>query len=296
MREIPREKSFIPKVDYPADNLPTPDRIVLGEKLFFDPLLSVDGTISCASCHRPPFAFADNVSKSQGIVDVTMRNSPTLINIANRSSYFMDGGAHTLEMAVISPIEDHSEMGLNVLEAVERLNNSDYYTRMSQLAYRVNPSPFVVSRALAAYIRNLTHYSSRYDEYLAGNIKALSPEEIAGEKLFFGKKASCASCHEGVNFTDNLFHNVGLYNNYTDKGRGRVTLNPQDEGKFRTPTLRNLAKTAPYMHDGSIKNLQEVIEHYNEGAIQHPNRDIRIQKLQLTETEKAALQAFLLTL
>jgi cytochrome c peroxidase len=287
--------STIPSVIYPNDNLPTPARIELGEKLFFDPILSQSGTISCGSCHKLVFAFADNVSKSMGENGLSLRNSPGLFNISSRSSYFMDGGALTLELAVISPIEDHTEMALNVLNASERLRQSEYYSKLSKLAYRRLPDPYVISRALSVYIRNITSYSSRYDRYLAGNKHVLSKSEIDGMKLFFSEKTMCSSCHSGQNFTDNQFYNVGLYTDYPDLGKSRVTMMPEDIGKFRTPSLRNLSKTKPYMHDGSM-NLNQVLEHYNKGGFSHRNKDARIKPLNLSEEELNNLAAYLLSL
>ncbi|MFN3917916.1 MAG: cytochrome-c peroxidase [Flavobacteriales bacterium] len=285
----------IPSVIYPNDNLPTPARIELGKKLFFDPILSQSGTISCGSCHKPAFAFADNVSKSMGENGLSLRNSPGLFNISSRSSYFMDGGALTLELAVISPIEDHTEMALNVLNASERLRQSEYYSKLSKQAYRRLPDPYVISRALSAYIRSITSHGSRYDRYLAGNKHALSKSEIDGMKLFFSKKTMCSSCHSGQNFTDDKFYNVGLYTDYFDLGKTRVTMQPEDNGKFRTPSLRKLNKTQPYMHDGSM-SLHQVLQHYNTGGFPHGNKDSRIKPLNLSEEEINNLAAYLLSL
>lgn len=283
-----------PEMPIPADNQLTRTRVALGEKLFHDPILSRDRTISCESCHHQVNAFADPVAISPGIDNrLGFRNSQALINLAWHPTYFRDGGVRTLELQVLAPIMDHNEMDLTVIEAVERLRKIPAYVQMSQVAYGRQPDAFVITRAISAYERTLISGDAPYDRFEQGDSAALSPAARRGKDLFFSARTSCRNCHDGFNFTNFGFENNGLYAAYADSGRTRVTLDPSDRGKFGIPTLRNIAVTYPYMHDGSLETLEEVVEHYNSGGEAHPNKSPLIRPLGLNEGEKADLIAFL---
>lgn len=290
--------SHFPTPNIPADNSLTINRINLGKKLFFDPMLSKDTTVSCASCHFPTQAFSDTLPLSRGIHrNLGKRNAPSLLNVAFVPQLFRDGGVPNLEIQVISPLENPNEMGFKLRDAAERLSENDLYQKMSKSAYQREFSPYVLVRALAAYQRTLIGGNSRYDLFQFQNQKdQLSEGEQRGRQLFFNQKTNCSSCHEGVLFTNFAFENNGLHETYKDVGRAGVTMKQLDKFKFRVPSLRNVELTAPYMHDGSLANLEAVIEHYNQGGKQHLQQNPLIRPLYLTEREKADLVAFLKSL
>ena len=281
--------------DIPADNQLTEKRVELGKLLFFDPNLSVDSTVSCGSCHFQHLAFADDKPLSAGVAGrLGLRNSPPLFNLAWHDKFFKDGGVPTLELQVLAPIEDVNEMDFNVPGVLERLSTNQRYQELAKIAYDRPLDAFVLVRSIAAFQRTLVSGNSRYDQYqYQGNAQALTEQEKRGLDLFNSERTQCSGCHSGFNFTDYEFHNVGLYITYADTGRMRITLDPADHGKFKTPSLRNIALTAPYMHNGSIATLEEVIEHFNSGGVGHRAQDDRIKPLNLTATEKSDLLAFL---
>jgi cytochrome c peroxidase len=262
-------------VPAPADNPIAVERARLGRQLFFDKRLSRDGTVACSSCHDPEHAFADPRPVAIGIQGKRgTRRTPRLANRAYGRSFFWDGRAATLEDQVGGPIENPLEMNLPVDEAAARVGLSEGELR----------------RALATYVRTILSGDSPYDRYLAGDREALSALARDGLRLFRGK-AGCVSCHLGTNLTDERFHNTGL--NSADEGRHAVTRQPADRGAFKTPGLRDVARAAPYMHDGSLATLDDVIEHYDRGGRQRDNLDREIRPLELTPDEKRALKAFL---
>ncbi|MEN8957359.1 MAG: cytochrome c peroxidase [Flavobacteriales bacterium] len=278
----------------PEDNLLTKYRVVLGKKLFFEKALSKNYTLSCASCHHPSRAFSDTVSLSIGTEGRTgIRNSPSLANLAYKNSFFMDGGIPTLELQVNAPLEDHNEMNINILAVTERLEKKEEYITMSKKAYGREIGPFVITRALAAFERTLISGNSDFDKFQAGNIAALSLSQKRGKDLFFSNRTNCSSCHSGFNFTDNSFQSIGLYPNYADSGRMRITLNEADRNKFVVPSLRNVAVTKPYMHDGSLANLEEVIDFFNSGGHLSANKSNLVRPLNLSIQEKRDLINFL---
>jgi cytochrome c peroxidase len=281
----------------PEDNELTIARVALGKRLFYDPNISVDSTISCASCHKQELAFADDQSISPGVQGrLGFRNAPTLANLAYLTYVNKDGGVPKLDLQALVPIEDHAEMAFSsILRLAERLNSDESYRSDFLKAYDEEASPFTITRALGAFQRILISGHSFYDQYLEGQYQ-LSESELAGMSLFFSERTQCSTCHSGFNFTDNSFKNNGLYKTYEDWGRRRVTTLMEDDGKFRVPTLRNINLTAPYMHDGSLPNLEAVIEHYNSGGQTHPNKHQTITPLNLSETEKENLVSFLKTL
>ncbi len=277
----------------PDDNLLTNERIELGKKLFFDPILSRDTTISCATCHLPAQAFADNLPVSIGIHGREgFRNVPSLANVAWHPHFFREGGSPNLEAQALGPIADEIEMDLTVAEAAARLRTDDEYMEMAKKAYDREPNAYVISRSLAAFQRILVSADAPYDQYIRGNQSALTIKQIRGSELFFNE-LQCATCHTGFNFTNYNFENNGLYENYEDEGRARLTMQPDDVGKFKIPSLRNVALTPPYMHDGSLPTLESVIEHYNSGGSTHVNKNSLIQALNLTAQQKSDLISFL---
>jgi cytochrome c peroxidase len=287
-----------PYPNIPSDNQPTQNRIDLGKKIFFDPILSRDSTISCSSCHHTDNKFADSLQFSIGIDgNHTTRNAMTILNTAYQPNMFWDGGNPTLEQQVLAPISNPLEMDFDVNLVVARLNNHPEYPLLFEKAYKLPPSVYTLTRAIACYERTLFTGKSRYDEYLYdNNTQALNASEINGKNIFFGEKGECFHCHNEYNFTDYSFKNNGLYLNYADSGRARITTLQSDVGKFKVPSLRNVELTAPYMHDGSLATLEDVIEHYNSGGKPHPNKSGLIQPLHLTAQEKQDIINFLKTL
>lgn len=286
-----------PEMIFPSDNQFSNARWELGKKLFFDPILSVDSSISCASCHKPSLSFADNVALSPGVnAGIGVRNSPSLANVGYQPYLLREGSVPTLEMQVLVPIQEHNEFNHNIVDISELLQNKPEYVRMSMEAYGRNPDPFVITRAIGVFERTLISGNSAFDKYQNGDLGALNESEKRGMNLFFGQKAKCSSCHGGFNFTDYSFQNNGLAAVYEDIGRMRFTNDSADLAKFKVPSLRNVELTAPYMHKGQIKDLEEVIDHYNSGGFNHPNKSIEITPLNLNEAEKADLLAFLKSL
>jgi cytochrome c peroxidase len=287
-----------PQPEIPGDNQLTENRVKLGKMLFFDKTLSLDSTISCGSCHFQEFAFADPRRLSLGVNDsLSIRNSMPLFNLAYAQSLFWDGGVPTLELQVLAPIEDHREMNLGLQEAVKRIQANPKYVEWFQKAYNREPDLYGLVRAIAAFERTMISGNSRYDQYaFQGKKSALNEAELRGMTVFFGETAECFHCHTGFNFTDQSFQNNGLYAEYPDQGRGRITSRTSDIGRFKVPSLRNIEKTAPYMHDGSFNTLEDVINHYMSGGKNHPNQSPLIRPFTLSPQEKSDLIAFLKSL
>jgi len=277
-------------------------REALGEKLFHDKILSKDSSISCASCHIPSLGFSDSLALSIGIHGTpTTRNTPSVLNMKNRPYYFWDGRAATLAQQSLMPIANKDEMGLPIAEAVQRLRTNKTYQLLFRNIFGSQPTVQNLSLAIAAYENTLETDDSKFD--LANDdTDTLTSSEERGRKLFVGEKAKCFDCHMGPDFTNDDFKNIGLYdgNQLTDKGRFAITKKEGDLGKFKTPGLRNIAITAPYMHNGMFKTLEEVVDYYNnpEKFVRNPiNIDSTLSKpLGLSATEKADLVNFLKTL
>lgn len=284
-----------PDLDFPEDNTFTRGRFEMGRRLFYDPVLSRDSSISCASCHKAHLAFSDNVAFSPGVDQAPgTRNAPTLANVAYLPYFTREGGVPTLEMHVLVPLQEQNEFDFNIVDAAKRLAAIPSYVQMSRTAYGRDPDYFVITRALACFQRALLSGNSPYDLYVYQQQEnALDAVEIAGMKLFFSQRTGCTGCHSGFNFTNNSFQNTGLYDDYPDIGRKRLTGQQNDLALFKVPTLRNAGLTAPYMHDGSMASLEEVVEHYNSGGYAHPNKSPLVKPLGLTPGEKAAVVAFL---
>lgn len=284
-----------PEMPEPENNRYTYARWQLGKKLFFDPVLSSERTISCASCHHPERAFSDTVAFSLGVAQRTgTRNSPSLSNIGYHPYLQREGGVATLEMQVAVPIQEFHEMDFNFVEIIERLMLDSLYIAMSLAAYDRLPDPFVVSRALACFQRSLISGNSHYDHFLRGNKSGIFSESAKrGMAIFFREDIGCAHCHSGFNFTSYAFENNGLYEVYTDPGRERLTGMIADRGLFKIPSLRNVGFTAPYMHDGSLATLEEVVEHYSLGGKNYPGKSPIVKPLNLSTQDKADLVRFL---
>lgn len=284
-----------PAVIMPAENIASQERIDLGRRLFYEPLLSLDSAVSCGSCHKPELAFADDRPISPGVHGrLGMRNSPTLANVAYVARFNKDGGVPKLDLQAAVPLEDENEMALPMEVSAARLNADASYFHDFMRAYGRPADAFTITRALASFQRTILSGDSPYDQYRRGQSSALNAAQLRGMALFFGDRAQCGSCHQGLFFQADDFANNGLYLDYgRDPGRRRVTASPDDEGKFRIPTLRNAALTAPYMHDGSLPDLRAVLRHYNRGGEAHPQKYPRIRPLGLTETELSDIIAFL---
>lgn len=283
-----------PAPDVPADNPLTVASTALGKALFFDPRLSRDGSISCASCHFPDHAFSDTTALSGGVDgQLGMRNAPSLANVAYHRAFFRDGGVPTLEQQVIAPIHDEVEMDHNINQVATALRYQEPYNTLAMKAFGEPLNAWNLSRAIACYERTLISGWSRYDRYMQGEQTALSDSEIRGMVLFNNDELNYTACHNGHDLNDHDYHNIGLYLTYADVGRERITLDPADNGRFKTPTLRNIARTGPYMHDGSMSTMEQVIDHFASGGLPHVNRDPEMRTFDLSPEQKLDLIAFL---
>jgi cytochrome c peroxidase len=266
----------------PAANPLTREKVELGRALFADQRLSRDGSLACATCHDPHRAFADGRARAQGIGGAAGdRNTPSLVNRGYGSSFFWDGRAATLESQVIEPIQNPKEMA----------------STLESAAGRMGLAPQQIVNALASYLRTIRSGDAPIDQYLRGS-GTLTEEQALGFKIFRGR-GGCFVCHTGPNFTDEAAHNTGVAwrdRRYLDEGRFAITGKAYHHGAFKTPTLRQVERTAPYMHDGSLKTLEEVVEFCDRGGNPNPHLDSLIQPLQLSAEEKRGLIAFLRTL
>jgi cytochrome c peroxidase len=264
----------------PDENPLTAEKIALGRRLFSDRRLSRDGTIACTSCHDTNRAFSDGRQVAIGVSGrAGHRNAPALVNRGYGRAFFWDGRVPTLEEQVLRPIEDPNEMDLTVVDA----------------ARRVRLAPEALSQALASYVRSILSGNSPYDRFVNGDRSALSSVEQEGLRIFRGK-GNCTACHIGPNLTDEQFHNTGIAwrgGRLADEGRFGISNDPHDHGAFKTPTLREIARTAPYMHDGTVATLKDVVGFYDGGGNANPFLDPELRPLSLTEPEKQALVAFL---
>lgn len=286
----------LPKVKAPPDNALEERKIELGMQLYFDPRLSGDNSVSCATCHDPRRGWSNGDAVATGIQGKRgARSSPTVLNSAYNVFQFWDGRAASLEEQVLGPIQNPLEMGMPSLAVLEeKLNAIPGYKVQFQKVFGEEVTAPNVAKAIAAFERTVLAGDSPYDRYLAGEKGALSTAARRGMEVFFNQ-GHCSACHAGPNFTDNAFHNIGIGVNGStpDIGREAISKLEGDRGSFKTPTLRDIARTAPYMHDGSLKNLEAVIEHYNQGGIANPQLDEEIFPLQLTDQEKRDLITFL---
>lgn len=322
----------LPPITIPADNPQSPEKIALGKRLFNDKRFSADGSISCASCHEPKRAFTDGLAQAKGInQQLGTRNSPTVVNAALYDSFFVDGRAGSLEQQALGPLTNPIEHGLSSHQAVIKVirKDSDYRQAFKQVfgikKYFINIDH--VTKAIASYERTLVYGNSAFDRFFfKADQTALSESAKRGSRVF-RRKGNCANCHEisfnNARFTDNRFYNIGVgfrrltsvLDQYlqslssgsddevslsdaqkSELGRFSVTKAVSDLGKFKVPTLRNIALTGPYMHDGSFKTLREVVDYYDRGGDKNPYIDPAIFPLQFTEQEKTDLVVFLKSL
>jgi cytochrome c peroxidase len=297
---LPPMASFIP-----TDNQMTVEGVALGRRLFYDPLLSDDNSMSCSTCHKQENAFSELQQVSVGIDgSVGTRNAMALINLGwNQFGFFWDGRAITLEDLVFQPVTNPIEMNTTWPEVEAKLNANEEYKQQFLEAYNISTIDSVhVSKAIAQFLRTLISGNSKFDKWYNQQAIQLSESELRGFVLFNGEGADCFHCHGlGGLITDNKYHNNGMDTQFTDAGRYGVTGNADDEGKFRTPTLRNIELTPPYMHDGRFFTLEEVVDHYSHHVLpDSPNLDPLMELVgdggaQLTAQEKQDLIAFLKT-
>jgi cytochrome c peroxidase len=278
-------------------------KAALGKRLFFDPILSKDKTISCASCHKPEFAFADVSATSLGVGGAKgTRNTPSAMNVRLQRTFFWDGRASTLEEQALAPIENPVEMNLPIDEAVMRLRDDSTYRASFQQVFGSGPTRETLAQALAAFERTLETSNSPFDEWKFLDKPAAVSEAAKRGFVLFNTKGKCSQCHFGADFTASEFRNIGLFNGkaLNDSGRATITKKAEDLGKFKISPLRNVAVTAPYMHNGMFKTLKEVIEFYNDPKKIVPNAinlDTMFKKpIGFTKREKKDLEAFLLSL
>jgi len=301
-----------PEMPQPEDNLATQAGVRLGQRLFFDPLLSIDSTISCATCHKPELAFTDGLALSEG-AGQTDRSSMSLVNVGLQNLFFWDGRSGSLEDQSLHPIEDANEMA-NTWENVEqRLRRHNTYPEAFRQAFGIERSGEIdrqlVTKAIAQFERSIISGGAKYDQVVHGLDGFFTELEEEGLALFFREASpehpGCSHCHNAPSFADiddeGGFRNNGLdavdeLDGFSDPGRGAVTGDAFDNGKFRAPTLRNIELTAPYMHDGRFKTLDEVLEHYASGGHHSPTRDPLMHTFPLDNRRKEALTAFLETL
>ncbi|RYD99946.1 MAG: c-type cytochrome [Sphingobacteriales bacterium] len=287
-----------PAMPEPENNRFSLQRWALGKQLFYDKRLSRNNTISCGSCHHAALAFSDSLAFSPGDGNAPgTSNAPSLANIGYHPYFTRAGGVPTLEMQVLVPVQEHNEFNTNLVDVVNKLNADAAYARQAQEAYNRPLDAFVITRALAQFERSFISGNSAFDDYFhKGKQAALNESEQRGYALFMSTRTNCSGCHSGFNLTNYAFENNGLYLSYSDSGRMRFTQLPEDRAKFKVPSLRNVALTAPYMHDGSINSLEAVIEHYNSGGQAHPSKSNLVQPLHLTSGEKKDIVNFLKSL
>ena len=282
---------------FPASNPFGEEKRALGERLFFDRQLSIDGSLACASCHELAKGLADGRERAVGVPGTPLaRHTPGLWNLAWAAHVFWDGRARSLEEQAAGPIENPDEMAQPMGPLVQRLGADATYARAFADAFPQDPKVTAenLAKAVATYVRSLVSPVTRFDRWIAGDEQALTAQEIEGFRLFAGK-AQCANCHSGWAFTDYAFHDIGLPGD--DRGRGAVLGLEAAEHAFKTPGLRELGRSAPYMHDGSLASLDDVLRHYQDGITERATLSADLPRdVRLSETERAAIVAFLGTL
>ncbi|HJW28030.1 MAG TPA: cytochrome c peroxidase [Saprospiraceae bacterium] len=301
-----------PALEQPADNQMTNAGIWLGRKLFFDPILSIDSTVSCASCHKPSASFTDNLEFSMGVNNgVTARGAMSLINVGfHYNGFFWDGRVRTLEEQALKPVEVPIEMGETWTHVEQKLKRHPLYPADFRKAFGIQNTSEITkdlaTKAIAQFERSLIcGGNTKYDRFVKGEI-FLDENEYSGYLMYFNFEptlpdAQCGHCHNAPLFASGDYFNNGLQaaatlDDFADKGLGAITGKPGDNGKFKVPTLRNIVFTAPYMHDGRFKTLKEVIDHYDSGGKPSPNKSTFLFPIHLTPQQKADLLAFIMTL
>jgi cytochrome c peroxidase len=267
----------------------------LGEKLFFDNSLSIDNTISCATCHIPALAFTDGKKRSIGIHNRSAkRNSPTLTTVAHQDKFMWDGGIKTLELQVLVPLQDTNEMGSAISDLIPELQANKWYDSLSKRLYGHQFNAYTLTQALSFFQKSLYYENSSFDEWQNNGVEV--SESIKNGYSLFTDKLNCAACHSGKAFTNSNLENNGLYQEYSDLGHYLISADSSDIGKFKVPTLRNIEITGPYMHDGSMESLEEILAHYESGGANHPNKSDLIVPFELTDEERNDLISFLKSL
>ncbi|WP_420591825.1 cytochrome-c peroxidase [Bacterioplanoides sp.] len=286
-----KRPDFIP---FPADNPYSADKAQLGKMLFFDQRLSRHFNMNCATCHNPSLGWEDGVAVAVGDINEPLkRHSPTLLNLAWGKDFFWDGRAPSLEEQIRGPVEAEVEMNLSLDEAVQRLNKVNGYRQQFRKVFGEAINADNILKAIATYERTLVSGTAAFDRWVDGDDNAISAQAKAGFELFNGK-AGCSGCHSGWNFTDNRFHDIGLPTD--DIGRAGVTGNLGDNHSFKTPGLRNIGQRMPYMHNGSLPNMDAVLGHYISGGIPRDSRSELMKPVLLNANELAQLKAFMATL
>jgi cytochrome c peroxidase len=293
-RDLPAFLGPLRKVFPPDDNPTTEAKVELGRRLFYDPRLSGNGAIACATCHNPAFGFTDGLAKGVGFNGVILgRSSPTVLNAAYHEEQFWDGRAPSLEEQAKGPIQADKEMNNTAAKAVATLQAIPGYVKLFQEAFGGEPTFDRVAMAIASFERTVVDLDSPFDRWARGDEAAMSDAQKRGFDLFVGR-ARCSVCHSGPLFADKRYHNIGLEDG--DPGRAAVTKEEKDKGAFKTASVRNAAITGPYMHNGQLKTLREVIDHYEKVTNErekHPNLSIFALQFKLEEAEKKDLEAFL---
>ncbi|EMO62764.1 di-heme cytochrome C peroxidase [Leptospira borgpetersenii serovar Pomona str. 200901868] len=282
---------------FPPDNAPTPTRILLGKTLFFDPILSGSNWISCATCHNPGLAWTDGLKTAVGHnMKILGKNTPTILNGAYGNKMFWDGRADNLEAQALGPISSPDEMNQKIDELILELKNIRGYRELFSKAYpNEDINAVTIGKAIASFERTIFSTESAFDLWKKGNKGAISESAQRGFSVFNGK-ANCSACHQGDQFSDNGFHNIGLKNASKEVGRFKIVAVKSMKGAFKTPGLRDVALTGPYMHNGSYATLEEVVEHYDRGGDEKNNLDPNMTALKLTKDEKADLVEFMKSL
>jgi cytochrome c peroxidase len=288
-----RRPAFIP---FPNDNPYTAEKAALGKRLYFDTRVSGANLLACASCHNPGYGWGDGLAKGVGDGMKTLgRRSPTIVNAAFGGIFFWDGRAASLEEQALGPIQSPAEMNQPLDALMQRLAHIPEYAPLFATVFpREGMTARTLAKAIATYERTVVSGAAPFDFWISGNEKAISADAKRGFSLFNGK-GHCSLCHSGWNFADDGFHDIGLDD--ADIGRGKFFPNViKMQHAFKTPSLREISRRGPYMHDGSLPTLEAVVDHYDRGGIDRPSRSDLIKPLALTQQEKADLVAFLRTL
>lgn len=287
------------EIPAPKDNPVTQAKVELGFRLWFEPRLSGNNRMTCATCHHHMTGYSNGEATAAGIAGKRgNRNVPTIYAAAGSHEQFWDGRASSLEEQALGPIENPIEMDAKLPEVIKKLEAHPYYPQKFKEAFGTGVTADGMAKAIASFERALTVKPSAYERFWAGDQTALTAQQKAGMAIFNSPKGRCVACHSGPDLTDRRFNNIGVgfekpYRPDRDLGRYAITKRDEDYGKFKTPTLRNVALSAPYMHDGSLATLKDVVAFYNQGGHDNPNLDPRIGKLGLTDEEQEALVAFL---
>ena len=292
------DKSWrLPAVPQPADNVGTPARVELGRALFFEPRLSGNGAMSCATCHNPSLGWSDGLRTAVGWHGKVLgRATPTVVNTAYNTQFMWDGRKKSLEDQALGPMKSPDEMNTDFKRTLARLQSLPQYGAMFEKAYPGEGiTEGTIAKAIAAFERRVISRESPFDRWVAGDRRAITLSQWRGYKVFIdSNKGNCAVCHNGANFTDNRFHNVGLAQaGEPDPGRFNIEKVASMQGAFKTPTVRDIELTAPYFHDGSASTLRDVVEHYARGGDDRTHLSPLMKPLRLSEQDKEDLVAFM---